>query len=148
MGGEEPTADGLRELIYSAALPKDNDHNSDVLRGLLKAYIALLDVEDEDFETLHDSNDYEAEKVYREFAIKGWREAVGHKYPEAAASRDDDEVYENCQWYYFEKMVWPDQLIAEVGFLAGYTAGREGIAMHEYIQKQEATKGKDWWKEA
>jgi len=149
LGSDMPTAEGLRDLIFAAALPEDDDPNADVLKGLIRAYMALAEAEeDEDYEVVSDEPDWEAEKIYREFAIKGWRAAVGRRYPEAAKSRDDDEVYESCPWYDFGKMVWPDQLVAEVGYLAGYKSGREGIAMHEYVQEQEAAKGKDWWKEA
>lgn len=154
LGGEPPTADEIKDMIFNAALPEDDDPNPEVLKGLVRVYLALTEAEAEDdswddsYDVLNDANDWEAEKVYREYAIKGWRKAVGSQYPEAAASRDDDEVYESCPWYDYGKMVWPAQLVAEVGYLAGYKAGREGLAMHHYVQDMEAKHGKDWWKEA
>lgn len=149
IGGEVPTAEGIKELIFAVALPEEDEPNVDVLKGLIRAYMALFDAEAEEnnwepgYEVLNDANDYEAEKVYRRFAVKGWRVAVKREYPKAVASRDDDEVYDCCPWYDFGKMVWPDQLVAEVGYLAGY---REGVAMTEYVQQMDVEHGKDWWK--
>jgi hypothetical protein len=152
LGFDSPTAEEIKDLIFAVALPEDDDPNTEVLKGLVRAYMGLTEAEAEDdswddgYDILSDNNDYEAEKVYREFAIKGWRAAVGSQFPEAAKSRDDDEVYESCPWYDYGKMVWPAQLVAEVGYLAGYKAGREGVAMHNYVVNQEAQHGKDWWK--
>ena len=137
---EVPTADSLKNDIFALCMSDDVAELTPVIKGLVNAYVALAEFndEDEDMVLVSDSDDWAAEKVYIEYAIKGWRQAVGREYPEAAKSRDDERVYESCPWYDFGKMTWPAQLIAEVGYLVGYKAGREGVAMSRYFEQQEA----------
>ena len=134
---DAPTPESLKEAIFGLVLNDDDEVNFNVLRPLVKAYSELLTAEAEESDTevdfVSDADDYAAEKLYREFAIKGWRQAVGAKYPEATKSRSDEEVYEGCAWYEYGKMTWPTQLIAEVGYVLGYRDGRNAIAMSEYF---------------
>jgi len=146
---ERPTSEDLKKLIIGMAINDDEeDPNGDALRGLVSAYTELLIEEEEDLELVSDSNDWAAEKVCRECAIRGWRDAVKAAYPDVAKSRDDSEVYECCPWYEFGKMTWPVQLVAEVGYLAGYREGRRALRFADYAKHQEIKYGKDWWKEA
>lgn len=153
MEPDAPTVESLKDNIFGLLFNDDDGINHDALAGLLKAYNALLieqaEENDVEVEFVSDADDYAAEKLYRRFCIRGWRDAVKREYPEAVASRDDDSVYEGCPWYEFEKrLAWPEQLIAEIGYVLGYKEGRRGIAMTKYVQQQEKAHGKDWWKNA
>ena len=133
---ERLTAESLKEDILGLCLDNEDQINADVVGHLVNAYIDLLIENDEEFEL----TDGDAEQIYREYAIKGWRESVSREYPEAVKSRDDNEVYDSCDWYEFGSHHWPAQLIAEVGYLLGYKGGRQGIAMTKYYEahKKEA----------
>ena len=147
MGGDKPTAETLRDLVFDMAKedPDSGEFATDALAGLVKAYVALAhdeaDEEDEEvkFEMVSNSDEYTAEKLWREFSIKGYRHAIKSKFPEANMSRDDSDIYECCTWYEFGDMAWPDQLLAEVAFVAGNRAGKQAIAMSDYFKAQEAT---------
>lgn len=148
MEPDKPTAETLREHIFGLVLDDDDSVNPDVLRPLVNAYEALLiEGEEDDIEFVSDADDWAAEKLYRQFCIKGWREAVGRTYPEAVDSRTDEDVYEGCPWYEFGgKCNWPAQLIAEIGYLRGYKEGCRGVAMTNYVQAMEHKHGSEWWK--
>lgn len=148
---DPPTVESIKDDIFGLLFDDDDGINQDVLAALVKAHrellIAQAEENDEEVELVCDTDDYEAEKLYRQFCIKGWRHAVKKEYPEAEASRTDDDVYEGCPWYEFEKgIVWSAQLLAEVGYVLGYREGRRGIAMTKYVQQQEAKHGKEWWR--
>lgn len=145
---DRPEAETLKEMIFAMVL--DNEDEFDLckpaLRSLVEAYSAMLDQEVEyaqyedenvpEVETVGSRDDWEAENVYREFCIKGWRATVKQEYPEAVASRDDSDVYEGCTHFDYLKGAWPVQLIAEVGYLIGVRDGKQGIAMTRYYERE------------
>jgi hypothetical protein len=136
---DKPTSDEVKEQIYALCLD-DNDGcgASMAVQPLVKAYSALLEEEWAEEEAFDIDTTSEGEKVYREFAIKGWREVVGKAYPEATKSRDDSDVYECCDWYEFGETTWPTQLIAEVGYLQGVANGHAAVAMSRYAESRKA----------
>lgn len=144
---DPPTAADIREMVFNAALADDPDER--VIRALVKAYMAMsiaeaeAEDEDTDWEMVSDEPNWDAEKVYRKYIIAGYRVASKLK-PEQV---DDDSIYENCTWYDYGKMDWPDQLIAEVAFVRGYRDAREAQAMYNYVASMDAKHGKDWWKD-
>jgi hypothetical protein len=137
---ERPTSDDLREQIYGAVLDYgDECHpNADVVKALVAAYSALLEAEDEDEVGFDIISGNDAELFYRKYAIKAWRKEVGKAYPDANKSRDDSDVYENCDWYEFGKMTWPRQLLAEIGYLVGLKNGREAVASSRHYEARKA----------
>lgn len=142
---DPPTAEDVRGYVLGAARESDDGTppNSDVVRGLVKAYVALCEAdayeEDEEVEfVILDPS--ESELLYREFAIKGYRHAVKKEYP-GVKDQDDCSVYENCDWYEFERIHWPDQLIAEIGFMVGYRDGRSALAMSRHFKAERAKEG-------
>lgn len=140
---EKPDASTLREHIIGICLNDDDGINMEVLKPLVQAYIAQATYEFDEEERgrevqlVSDHDDYAAEKLYRKYSIKGWREAVRPEYPEYEKSCDDDAAYENCGWYEFGKMVWPAQLIAEVGYMLGYRSGRSGVQMTRHFESRK-----------
>lgn len=148
MEPSQPTAESLKDNIFGLVLDEDGN-NVEVLKHLVAAYSQIIsneaDDEDKEVEFVSDSDDWAAEKLYREYCIKGWKNAMKRRFPQAL-ERDDDSIYESCPWYDFGKMTWPAQLIVEVGFLLGYKAGREAIGMHDYVVEQQAKHGDDWRK--
>ena len=142
-----PTAESLKEQIFGAILDTDGcDFDPpDLVRPLVAAYLVLLEQEaelasyaDEGDGEVATVSDNEAEMIYREFAIKGWRKAISSKHPDVAKERDDSDVYESCDWYEFDKMTWPTQLIAEVGFIIGVQSGKQALAWESYHESERA----------
>jgi len=146
MGHEAPTASSIREMAFEAAL--DEDFCKDALRHLVAAYTAKVieeaEAEDEEvgFELVTDSDDWEAEKVWKKWAIIGVHNAIP-----ATRDWDEDRIMENFLWYDLPKMLWPDQLLAEVAFVYGYTEARKAKAMSDYVASMDAKHGPEWWKD-
>lgn len=144
---DRPTAESIKEQIFGTILDtEDCDFDPpDLVKPLVAAYMVLIEREAElasyegngDGEIDTVSNN-EAEQLYREFTIKGWRNAVSSKHPKVAKERDESDVYESCDWYEFDKMTWPTQLIAEVGFVIGYKSGQQALAWERYHAEQGA----------
>jgi hypothetical protein len=137
---ERPTSESIKEQIFGAILDYGDEcsPNADVVKGLVAAYSALLEAEDEEEVGFDRISDNEAELLYREYAIKGRRNAIRSKHPKVAKKREDCSVYEYCDWYDFGRMTWPTQLIAEVGFIVGSKAGKETLAWDRYHTEQES----------
>jgi hypothetical protein len=143
LGGEAADAGQLRDMIIGEAIHSDDEPNKEALKGLVNAYVALTE-EEPKYRDILDSTS--AELCYTEFCIRGFRQGV--KGMDHYEEYDDEAIYESCPWFELDGIFWPDQLIAEIGFLAGYKAGADSKAFCRYVQEQEATKGKDWWKNA
>ena len=100
-------------MVIATAMTSEDGYPPSVLNSLVCAYIEMESFLSETEGTGFNFSlvqEQEAEQLYREFAIKGFR---------AGATRDtgtltDDEVYERCDWYEYEVANWPDQLIAEL----------------------------------
>jgi len=134
---EAPSAGDIKEHILGIALG-DDPHHSQVLPGLVQAYIGALieqaeeDEEGEEVSLVSDGNGA-AEKLYRQYVVKGYREAM-RKVKGWNKSHTDDEVYENSDWYNYGKMVWPAQLLAEIAYMRAYKDGRNWLQMCEYAR--------------
>jgi hypothetical protein len=135
-----PTSSEVKEQIYGAVLDTGDDSqpNVDVVKALVAVYSALLEAEDEDEIGFDIISGNDAEQFYRKYVVKAWRKEVSRSYPEATKSRDDEDVYEGCDWYEFGKMTWPRQLLAEIGYLVGLKNGREAVAMSRYYEARKA----------
>lgn len=139
---DSPTAEDIRGYVLGAARESDdgNPPDNDVVKGLVNAYVAMCKAEAcaEDVEVEFNLCDpAESEQVYRQYALKGYRQAVKKEYPEVM-EQDDCSVYENCDWYEFVGIHWPDQLVAEFGFMAGYNSGRSALEMNRYYKAYKA----------
>lgn len=139
-GNIRVTADDLKEMLLIEAVWSDDEPNLDAVEGLVSVYVALVDEKDPPaYQRIVDW--VEAEAIYREFAIKGLRWSVVNT--RGYEGMTDDEIFELCDWYEFgERIRWPDQLIAEIGFVSGFKAGAGSKQLRNYakrLKKEEAT---------
>lgn len=141
LGGEGADAGQLRDMIIGEAIFSDDEPNKDVLKGLVNAYVALTE-EEPKYSNILDST--ASELCYQAFCTQGFREGV--KGMDHYVEYTDEEIYESCPWFELDGIFWPDQLIAEIGYLAGYKSGAESKQFCNYVQSQEAKHGKDWWR--
>lgn len=138
-----PTADDLKSYCFALALQEDQPDG--VLEGLVDAYMAQLSADaqerDDDRETYETVSGDEAEDLYRQYAVKGYRDASKLKH-----EISDERIYESCDLYDFDVKLWPDALLAEIAYVKGYRAAREAAGYAVYAAAQEAKYGPDWWK--
>lgn len=140
-----PTADDLKSHCFALALQEDRPDG--VLEGLIDAYTAQLVADadaqecDDDCEAYETVSGNEAEDLYRQYAIKGYRAASKLKN-----EISDERIYESCDLYDFDVKLWPDVLLAEIAYVKGYRAARQAAGYAEYAAAQEAKHGPDWWK--
>jgi hypothetical protein len=147
---DAPTADSLKELVYTTAVSTSwNELPDGLLEGLVRAYVAQATHEAFDEAEMDDdgSPDFElvsgndAEAIYRKFIIAGYRAVLKGKeeFKAYLASESDSGVFENCDWYEPVVKCWPDQLLAEVAYAKGRRTAREAIAMSEYFRAHRAS---------
>lgn len=129
----QPSSESLQEMVIAIAMTEEDGYPPSVLNSLVCAYIDMESFMSETEGTGFNFSlvqEPEAEQLYREFAIKGFRKASGCK-------DTDEEVYERCSFYEYEVANWPDQLIAEIGYAIGYRDAKQAEQFYRYAAEQQ-----------
>jgi hypothetical protein len=132
----EPSSVILAEMVIATAMSDEGGYPPSVLNSLVCAYIEMESFMSESEGTGFNFSlvqEKEAEQLYREFAIKGFRKGVSES---TVCNDTDDEVYERCSWYEYEVANWPDQLIAEIAYAIGYRDAKQAEALYRYAEEQ------------
>lgn len=141
---DAPSASDLRDLVFQVGVGDLSGQPEGLLDGLVRAYTAQATAEAEDDGDWGDDADpgfelvsgNEAEEIFRDYSIKGYRSVS--KQTKAQAS--DESVYECCDWYEPLVASWPDKLLAELAFIKGRRAAHQAVALRDYFQAKERKK--------
>jgi hypothetical protein len=137
-----PDQDELREMVYKVAMLDEHDRDDHVLKGILRAYVALLwraeEEKDEpgEVELVDDGHGstmhYDAEKLWRQHVVAGYL----YRLP-ACKDISEDDLYDRCTWYTFPSLSWPPKLLAEIAFARGVRDALEAQDMAKWVKRQE-----------
>ena len=141
LGAGMPSPDDLKEIVikaYIAHLKEADEARGDeeTMGALISAYNAIDDAflaeEDKDPRTLCSKDT--AEKLFREYAIEGYREHFQNE-------PDDSEAFPWWPEYLpYRNNLYSSSLIREMGYLAGYHEGRRSKDMIAYFREQQEGK--------